>query len=110
MNSSLDDLGIISAFLEHLEIEAIPRALAVKAEVDSGEKLNELDLLFFDEQLVEISNILHLLDRHPEYQDVAVKMVTLYHEITDRALQNQLVDDSDRRFGNLLSKIRQWQK
>ena len=109
MNSSLDDLGIISAFLEHLEIEAIPRALAIKAEVDSGEKINELDLLFFDEQLLEISNILHLLDRHPEYQGVAVRMVTLYHEITDKALQNQLLEADDRRFEELLIKIRRWQ-
>jgi len=46
MNSFKDDLGVITAVFEHLDKEAIPRALAVKSEIDAGAIMNELDLLF----------------------------------------------------------------
>lgn len=95
MNSPIDDLGVITAVLKHLEMEAIPRALAIKLEVDAGQKLSEPDLFFFEEVLAEMGKFLHVIDRHPEFQLVTEKIVTLYHQITEKALKNQLKEEND---------------
>ena len=110
MNSAVDDLGVIMAFLAQLEIETIPWALAVQAEIAAGEKLSEPDLLFFQERLDEISSLLHVIERHPEFQLVTSKIVKLYHEVIEQALENQLQDDSTHRFQSLLLKVREWQQ
>lgn len=110
MNSALDDLGVITAFLAHLEGEAIPWTLAVQAEIEAGAKLSDPDLLFFEERLDEMASLLHVIERHPEFQVVVGKMVTLYHRIIERALENQLQDDDSQRFQGLLCKMREWQQ
>lgn len=90
MHSSLEELGIITAFIENLEKHTIPRALAIRKRVFEGESLNEIDTLYFEEQLSEASSIMHLLEHHPEYQKLAVEMASLYHEISEQALKNEM--------------------
>ena len=108
MNSAQDDFGVITAVFEHLELEAIPRALAVKSEIDSGATLNELDLLFFEECLDEVANLLHVIDRHPEFQIATSKMVVLCHDITRRAVENQLAGNASMSLERLNSKLSRW--
>ena len=109
MNSPIDDLGVITAVLKHLEMEAIPRALAIKLEIDAGQLLSEPDLFYFEEVLDEMNKLLLVTDRHPEYQMVIEKIVTLYHQITEKALENQLKDENDERLQRLKLKVHQWQ-
>ena len=104
----MDDFGVITAVLKHLELEAIPRALAVKLEVDAGQRLSEPDLFFFEEILEEMQKLLHVIDRHPEFQLLSEKIITLYHQITERALENQLKDESNDRLEFLLQKVQKW--
>ena len=108
MNSPMDDFGVITAVLKHLEMEAIPRALAIKLEVDAGQRLSEPDLFFFEEILEEMHKLLHVIDRHPEFQLLSEKIITLYHQITERALENQLKDESSDRLEFLLQKVQEW--
>lgn len=105
MNLPIDDLGVITAVLKHLEIEAIPRALAIKQEVDAGQKLSEPDLFFFEEILEEMNRLVHVIDRHPDFQLVTEKIVTLYHQITEQALDNQLKDENSERIESLMLKV-----
>lgn len=108
MNSAQDDLGIITAVFAHLDLEAIPRALAIKAEMDAGVPLNELDLLFFEECLDEVANLLYVIDRYPDYQLVTSKMVELCHEITQKAFENQLGVEANSPLLRFHSKLKDW--
>jgi hypothetical protein len=90
MQSLEEELGILTAFIENLDQHAIPRALAVKKRVFDGELLNEIESMYFEQQLSEASSIMHLLDHHPEYQNMVMKMATLYNEVAEQALKNQI--------------------
>lgn len=89
MNSSEQEIGIIGVFIKHLEVDAIPRALAIKKRIDNSESLNQLDMLFFEEEISYASSIMHLIEKHPEYQDLVTKIIHLYHEVTEQSLKNE---------------------
>ncbi len=89
MNSSDPDAGLISVLMERFEKQRLPRALSLKDKVDAGELLNDHDLAFLEEVFADATKIKPLLDRHPEYQPLAARMLHLYKEITSKALDNQ---------------------
>ncbi len=83
------DAGTIQTLLDRLEKFRLPRALAIKQRVEDGEKLSEEDLEFLKRVLEEGRQIEPLLARHPEYQSLASRLVSLYDEITRKALENE---------------------
>lgn len=83
------DDGIIVALAERFETQRLPRALALKDQVDRGERLSEQDLKFLDQVFSEAGQIRTLLDKHPEWQPLVARVVSLYKEITERALANE---------------------
>ena len=64
-------------------------ALDLKKKVDRGEKLNEFDIQFLEEVFADAQRARGLIERNPEWQELATKMVGLYKEITDKALENE---------------------
>lgn len=89
MNAPSNDDGVIAVLVERLEKQRLPRALSLKDKVDSGELLDEFDLQFLEQVFADAGNLKPLVDRHPEYQELASRMVHLYKEITDRAMENE---------------------
>ena len=89
MYSPSEELGIISAFVTNLEEQTIPRALAVRKRIFEGELLNEIDCMYFEQQLSEASSIMPMLENHPEYQILVGEVASLYNEIAEQALKNQ---------------------
>ena len=89
MTESSEDLGVVTVLLQRLEAQRLPRALALKDKVDRGELLDDFDLGFLEEVFAEHSSIRPYLAQHPEYQELAARMMHLYKEITDRGLQNE---------------------
>ena len=83
------DDGIIVALAERFETQRLPRALALKDQVERGERLSEQDLKFLGQVFSEAGQIRTLLDRHPEWQPLVARIMSLYKEITDRALANE---------------------
>jgi len=89
MNTTDNDLGVITVLLERLETQRLPRVLAIKEKVDSGQCLDEFDIEFFKEAFEDAQNIMPHVHRHPEYYALAGKITQLYHEIMEKAVENQ---------------------
>jgi hypothetical protein len=89
MTDTSKDAGVIQVLAERMEHQRLPRALDLKKKVEQGEILNDLDIQFLEEVFQDAKQIRPLIDRHPEWQELAAKLVHLYKEITQKALENE---------------------
>jgi len=89
MSHTEREIGTIHVLLERLAKERIPRLLEIKHYVDEGECLQDLDIEYLEQSLKDANaNRQHYVS-FPEYVDIASNVVRLYHEITERALENE---------------------
>jgi hypothetical protein len=84
-----EDEGVILALLERFRKQRLPRALSIKERVDAGERLAEADMAFLKRVFDDAKDMMPLLDRHPEYEELVSKAMHLYNEITRQALENE---------------------
>lgn len=89
MVDETQDSGVVLAIVERMETQRLPRALDLKAKVDAGGVLEDLDIDFLERVFADCNALKPMLARHPEYQDLAARMMSLYHAITERALANE---------------------
>ena len=83
------DEGVLTAIVERMQEQRYPRALELKEKVDRGETLEDFDIDFLERVFEDCTGLKPLLDRHPEYQELAARMMNLYHAITTQALANE---------------------
>jgi hypothetical protein len=83
------EAGVIQVVAERMEKQRLPRALALKERVDQGEMLGDSDIAFLEEVFRDAAQLKPYLDTHPEWQDLAGRLVHLYQAITEKALENQ---------------------
>ena len=83
------DQGTIQVLLNRLTTLRLPRALELKARVDGGETLDDNDIEFLERVMEDAGNAQSLITRHPELHELATRLVSLYSEITSKALQNE---------------------
>ena len=89
MNDSAKDTGVIMALLQRLEQQRLPAILAIKKRVDQGERLEDHDIDFLKQMFADANKIKPMIDKHPEYQDLVAQLISLYNEITTKALENE---------------------
>jgi hypothetical protein len=89
MNKESKDQGAILMLLERFNTQRLPRTLEMKKRVDRGEPLIDLDHAFLEEVLGDAQNIQPLIGKHPEYQEIYLKAITLCKEIIDKDMANQ---------------------
>jgi hypothetical protein len=83
------DAGVLAVIVARMEQQRLPRAIDLKAKVEQGGILDDLDIEFLEGVFADSSELKPLLARHPEYQDLAARMMALYREITTKALENE---------------------
>lgn len=89
MKDPQQDAGMLAVLIERLETQRLPRALALKEKVDGGERLDDFDIAFLEEVFSDSQEVQPLIERHPEHQAFAAKIIGLYHDITEKALANE---------------------
>ncbi len=89
MTEDSKDEGVITVLLQRLEQQRLPRLLDLKKKVENGEQLNDFDIEYLSEVLADAEKVGPLVERHPEYAELVTKMVSLYKEITEKALENE---------------------
>jgi len=88
MSGVSKEQGVIVVLAKRMVEERLPKALELKARVDKGGLLNEMDLRFLEE-VVQDANKIRPLMQDPKVLEVAGRMIELYGEITARALENE---------------------
>lgn len=81
--------GTIHALLEAFAKQRLPHALEIKKRVDEGGILNEMDIEFLERVFREANENRSHIVRFPEYSDIVSTAVRVYHEITEKALENE---------------------
>jgi len=89
MSDVSKDLGVIAVLAKRMVEERLPKALAMKARVDKGGLLNDLDLAFLEQVVKDAGQIRPMMEKDPRVREVAGQMLQLYKEITDKALANE---------------------
>jgi hypothetical protein len=93
MSNVSKDAGTIAVLAKRMVEERLPKALAMKERVDRGEVLNELDMTFLQQVITDASSIGPLMQKEPRVREVAGRMVQLYKEITEKALENEKANE-----------------
>ena len=89
MAQSSEDTGVILALMQRFNEQRLPQTLALKKRVEQGECLSEYDIAFLEKVFSDANHVLPLIDKHPELQSIATRAVSLYKEITEKALENE---------------------
>ncbi|TVQ87646.1 MAG: hypothetical protein EA400_10730 [Chromatiaceae bacterium] len=89
MTEQSTDLGVTTVLLERLTKFRLPRLMELKAKVERGERLADFDLSYLQDVLADASQARPLIARHPELEEIAARLVGLYHQITSKALENE---------------------
>lgn len=89
MTEASPDTGLVVVLLERLEKQRLPRAFELKDKVDRGERLEDFELTLLKEMLDDAMRVKPLIERHPDQQDLAARVLHLYKEITQKALANE---------------------
>ena len=89
MSDVSKDAGVIAVLAKRMVEERLPKALAMKERIDKGGLLNDLDLAFLEQIVAESAQIRPMMQKDPRVLEVAGRMVQLYKEITEKALENE---------------------
>ena len=83
------DRGTIQVLLDRFNKQRLPRAVALKEKVDAGELLNDSDLRLIQEVQNDSRQIGGLLERHPEYKELAAGALEMWNQIREKDAENR---------------------
>ena len=89
MDQNEKDKGVIMVLLERFNKQRLPRALALKEKVDSGELLDDYDHKYIKELQKDSSEVMLIIERNPEYKDLAANIINLYKQIIEKDTENR---------------------
>ena len=91
MDQREEDRRTLATLLERANEFRLPRATRVKKRLAAGETLTENDIEFLHRVLEDANWMLQIVERNPDYQELASKAIALYTDITKLAVENEQV-------------------
>ena len=89
MDQSEKDAGTLAALMLRLEEVRLPRAMRLLEKVNGGGLLSDRDIRFLKRVYKDSRANEALLDRHPEYDDLMCRCLSLYTEIITKGVENE---------------------
>lgn len=89
MEQSKEDAGTIAALMIRFKEYRLPRAQRMLERVNDGEKLSDNDIQFLKRVYKDGRNTQSLVKRHPEYNELITRYISLYTEIINKGLENE---------------------
>ncbi len=90
MEKNQKDQAVIRAILKRFDEQRLPRLLEIKTNVHEGKKLSAHELDFLDEVFKDARENEYYLDKaDAQLKDLFVRVIGLYHEITEKAVENE---------------------
>lgn len=89
MSLTKKELGVVQAVMEQYEKDQLPRLLQLKKAVDDGATLTDRDITFLTELIELAKGGPAFAEKHPEFQMLISRAVSLYNHITTKALDNE---------------------
>jgi hypothetical protein len=89
MDQNEKDKGMLMVLLERFNKQRLPRALAMKKKVDAGELLDDYDHKYIKELQKDASQVKPIIERNPEYKELAANIINLYKEIIEKDIENK---------------------
>jgi hypothetical protein len=87
-DSDAEDEGTLAALLQNAK-RGIPNLLAVKERIDGGDTLSDLEIADLEDIFARARHMIHVYDEHPEVQDIVAHVVSMYLQITTKAVENE---------------------
>jgi len=88
MDLEQKDKGVIAVLLKRFENERYPRIKQLKAKVDTGAVLDQQDLTYLEQVLMDTHQVIAIITRHPEYGSLAKESLLMYEEIMSKSQLN----------------------
>ena len=87
MSPLAKDVGIIAVLVKRLEDQGIPAMLDMEKKLDAGDQLSDADIELLHGMLdtVQAVGMGRLLERHPDYVDLAGSVFRRCRQIVERA-------------------------
>ena len=86
MDKSTSEIGVITAVIERLVTQELPRLQVMEERLDKGERLSDSELEFLERISTDGSEVLRMIDHHPEYQELAAKVLGLCTKLIEKAV------------------------
>lgn len=96
MDQKETDAGTLTVLMQRFTEYRLPRAERMLERVQAGERLTDVDLGWLKRINEERGRNRELLRRHPEYFDLVSRMIDLYAQIMEKALENEQSDAGPR--------------
>ena len=89
MGQKEKDKGVIMVLLDRFNKQRYPRFLDMNKKVDAGGVLDDFDLDFIKQVDKDSRHIRTLIDRNPEYKELAAEVLGLLDDIIEKDAENR---------------------
>jgi len=90
MEKDIKNKAVIATLIERFDKHRLPRLMDIKEKVDQGETLSDIDIEFLEQAFNDArQNESYLQAADDELKALMMKVLALYKEITEKALENE---------------------